>query len=388
MQPEGQPSARDDLWRRLLELGQLFLKLGLIAFGGPVAHIALVEDETVRVRRWLSRSHFLDLLAATNLVPGPNSTEMVIHVGYLRAGVPGAIVSGAAFIAPAAVIVLAISWGYVRYGALPEAEGLLYGIKPVVIAVILTAVYRLGRTAVSDRWTGALFLSSLAAALLGADEIAVMLIAGALGILIFSRPSLKRAPPTLLLLSALGLPTAAQPAATEGLLLRLGLFFLKVGALLFGSGYVLVAFIQRDVVENLGWLTQQELIDAIAIGQMTPGPVLTTATFIGYFVAGVPGALVATVAIFLPSFFIVIAMGPWIPRLRTSPTARNFLKGINAAVVAVMLAVTISLARAAVVDLPTGLIAAAAFVLLRMRVETLWLVLAGSAAGLIRWYLS
>ncbi len=368
----------------------LFFKLGAISFGGPAAHIALMEQEAVRKRGWLSREHFLDLLAATNLVPGPNATEMAIHIGFLRAGWPGLIAGGVAFIVPAFVISLALAIAYVRAGSLPQAAGLFYGINPAVLAIILAATYRLGRTALRDKRAIGIGVVALAAALLGVNEVLILLAAGLAGILLYTQPWRSRSLPALLLLgSPLALPILPAAAWLDDRLLRLGLFFLKVGALLFGSGMVLFAFIQRDVVAGFGWLAQQQLLDAIAVGQMTPGPVLSSATFIGYLVAGVPGAVVSTVAVFLPSFVIVALIGPWIPRLRKSPAAQAFLKGVNAAVVALILAVSIALLRAAIVDVWTALILAAALLaLLRFRVDTAWLVLGGAGIGLAHYLLA
>jgi chromate transporter len=368
--------------RRLLQVAGLFLKLGTISFGGPAAHIALMEQEVVHQRGWLSREHFLDLLAATNLVPGPNAVEMAIHLGFVRAGWPGLLAGGVAFILPAFFISLALSVVYVQYGALPQGAALFYGISPAVLAIVLAATYRLGRTAIRDKRSLALGVVCLGAALLGVNEVAVLVAAGVAGVLLY-------APPRGLGLAGLtlgGLPLAPAWLAAPLLddrLVQLGLFFLKVGALLFGSGMVLFAFVQGDVVTRYGWLTQQQLLDAIAVGQMTPGPVLSSVTFIGYLVADWPGAVVATVAVFLPSFVIIALIGPWIPRLRRSPTAQAFLRGVNAAVVALILAVSLMLFRAAIVDVWTVLVLLVGLIaLLRFRVNTLWLVLGGAACGL------
>ena len=369
--------------RRLGEVAALFLKLGAISFGGPAAHIALMEQEAVSRRGWLSREHFLDLLATTNLVPGPNAVEMASHIGFVRAGWPGLVAGGVSFTLPAALISLALAWVYVRFGALPEAAALFYGINPAVMAIILVATYRLGRTALRDRRTITLSLICLAAALLGANEVLVLLAAGVVGMLLHAPPRLPGWP---WLLVGWGLPAgliASPPPWLDDRLLRLGLFFLKVGALLFGSGMVLFAFIQRDVVARYGWLSQQQLSDAIAVGQMTPGPVLSSATFIGYLVAGLPGAIVSTLAIFTPSFLIVALVGPWIPRLRRAPAAQAFLRGVNAAVLALILAVAVALFRSAVVDVWTvAILLAGLAALLCFRADTLWLVVGGAACGL------
>lgn len=375
--------------RRWLAVAGLFFKLGAISFGGPAAHIALMEQEAVRKRGWLSREHFLDLLAATNLVPGPNATEMATHIGFLRAGWPGFIAGGVAFIVPAFVISLALAIVYVRAGSLPQVAGLFYGINPAVLAIILAATYRLGRAALKDKRTIGIAALSLAVALAGVNEVVILLAAGLAGILLYTQPWQSRSLPALLLLgSPLALPILPAVAWLNERLLKLGLFFLKVGSLLFGSGMVLFAFIQRDVVNGFGWLTQQQLLDAIAVGQMTPGPVLSTATFIGYLVAGLPGAIVSTVAVFLPSFVIVALMNPWIPRLRKSPVAQAFLRGVNAAVVALILGISLALFRSAVVDVWTVLILGAALLaLLRFKIDALWLVLGGAGIGLAHYLL-
>jgi chromate transporter len=372
---------------RLLEVAGLFLKLGTISFGGPAAHIALMEQETVHKRGWLGREHFLDLLAATNLVPGPNATEMAIHIGFVHAGWPGLIAGGVAFILPAFLITLTLSVIYVRLGSLPQGAALFYGINPAVMAVILAATYRLGRTALRDRRAMALSAACLVAALLGVNEAVVLLAAGLAGILLYAAPRWRRW--SWLALGWWPLTVKGLQAAWfDDRLLRLALFFLKVGALLFGSGMVLFAFIQRDVVTRFGWLTQQQLLDAIAVGQMTPGPVLSSATFIGYLVAGWQGALVSTLAVFAPSFLIVSLIGPWIPRLRRSATAQAFLRGVNAAVVALILSVALALFRSAVVDVWTAVVLLGSLVaLLRFRADTLWLVVGGAAVGFVHYLL-
>jgi chromate transporter len=363
-------------WR---EVAALFLKLGCISFGGPAAHIALMEQEAVHKRNWLTREHFLDLLAATNLVPGPNAVEMAGHIGFVHASWPGLFVGAGSFLLPAVLISMVLAWGYVRLGTLPQAMAVFYGINPAVLAIILAATYRLGRTALRDKVSVGLALLCLGATLLGIDEVWVLLGGGMVGLLL--------AAPWGLLLLPIGVwPMKILAPASPALdrLVQLGLFFLKVGALLFGSGMVLFAFIQRDVVDGYGWLTQQQLVDAIAVGQMTPGPVLSTATFIGYLVAGWPGALVATAGVFLPSFVIVALVGPWIPRLRHSPTARAFLRGVNAAAVALILSIAIALFPLTIVDGWTAaLFVANLLLLLRFRVDTLWLVLGGAAVGLL-----
>jgi len=376
-------------WKNLLSIAGLFLKLGTISFGGPATSIALIEQEGVRKRSWIDRDHFLDLLGATNLVPGPNAVEMAIHIGFVRAGWPGFIAAGIAFILPAFLISFAFSWIYVRFGTLPAGQAVFYGINPVVMAVILVATFRLGKTALKGKVQVILGVLAFIAALFGVSEVLIIFLAGAAGVLYYATPVwLKRNAPVMILPWApLFVSFSEHWAWFDDRLVQLGLFFLKVGALIFGSGMVLFAFIQRDVVNNYGWLTQQQLIDAIAVGQMTPGPVLSSATFIGYLVSGWAGAVIATIAVFLPSFLIVALIGPFIPRLRKSPTAQAFLKGVNAAVVALILFVSLALFRSAIVDgwtiaiLVIGLIA-----LLRFSVDSFWLVLGGAAIGLIHFF--
>jgi len=375
---------------RLLAVISLFLKLGAITFGGPAAGAALMEQEVVGKRKWLSHEQFLDLLAATNLVPGANVVEMAVHIGYIRAGWPGLVAGGVAFILPAFLISLALSVGYVRLGALPQGAALFYGINPAVMAIILVATYRLGRTALKDKRAVGLAVAALAAALLGLNEVVLLLAAGLAGILLYAPPR-RRPWPALALLN----PGLLAPlwfdwvSGFDERLVQLAWFFLKVGTLLFGSGMVLFAFIQRDVVAGYGWLTVQQLLDAIAVGQMTPGPVLSSATFIGYLVAGWSGAVVSTMAIFLPSFVIVALIGPWLPRLRRSPVARACLRGVNAAVVALILAVSLALFRSAIVAGWTALLLLVGVVaLLRFRLDTLWLVAGGAGAGLVHYLAS
>jgi chromate transporter len=379
---------------RLLELARLFLRLGFTAFGGPAAHIAIFRDETVSRRKWLSNQQFMDLLGATNLIPGPNSTEMTIHIGFLRAGWPGLLVAGWSFILPATGIVLAIAWGYVRYGALPEVGWLLYGVKPVVIAIILQALWALGRTAIKDYLTAAAMLLALLLYLLGINPILALVLGGLLVLVGKSVPGLiGKSANGLWLMPASWLAQFSRgvgqlpptPGAEPFQLSTLFFIFLKIGSVLYGSGYVLLAFLHTDLVANLGWLTDQQLLDAISIGQVTPGPVFTTATFIGYVLGGVPGALLATLGIFLPSFVFVALSNPLIPRLRRSQVTARLLDGINSASLGLMAAVAWQLARSAFIDLPAmlaGLVSAA--LLLRFKLNSTWLVLGGAAFGLLR----
>jgi len=377
------------------DLAWLFLKLGTTAFGGPAAHIAMMEDEVVRRRGWLTRPEFLDLLGATNLIPGPNSTELAIYVGHARAGWAGLLVAGTCFIAPAVVIVTTCAWAYLRLGRLPEAAGLLYGVKPVVIAVVVQALWRLGRTAVRGPRLALLALGAAGASGLGVDELAVLAGAALVAVLAHLVRASGRSSssgtgssavllaPALAPSSLAGLGAAAAGAAPAVGLWPLFAFFVKVGSVLFGSGYVLLAFLRGGLVDERGWLTEAQLLDAVAIGQVTPGPVFTTATFIGYLLAGVPGAAAATLGIFLPAFLFVAASGPLVPRLRRSRLAGAVLDGVNAASLALMAVVTVQLAQAAVVDWLTFFLAlAAAACLFGFRVNSSWLVLGGALAGL------
>ena len=387
LEPIPPPDSHPDA---LAEVARVALKLGVTAFGGPAAHIAMLREETVVRRQWLTDAYFLDLVGATNLIPGPNSTEMVIHVGYLRAGWRGLLVAGTLFILPAATIVLALGWAYVRFGATPAGESLLYGIKPVVIAVVAQALWGLGRTA----FTGPLLLGIGAAAaalyLSGFNELVILF--GSALLVLLVQTAQRLSPGRLGAVMATpfaGLPLTMlptlllQPAPVPVSLTTLFLTFLKIGAVLYGSGYVLLAFLRNDIVERLGWLTDQQLLDAVAIGQMTPGPVFTTATFVGYLVAGVPGAVLATIGIFLPAFVFVALLHPLVPRLRRSPWTAAMLDGVNVAAMGLMAAVTWLLGREAIVDPLTAFIAiAAALLLIRFRVNSAWLVLAGAIVGL------
>ena len=370
------------------ELATLFLKLGTIAFGGPAAHVAMMEDEIVRRRNWLTHEQFLDMLGATNLIPGPNSTEMAIHIGYQRAGVRGLIVAGCCFILPAAVIVGVIAWAYVRLGQRPASaavlKGILNGVKPVVIAIVAQALWRLGKVAIKTRLLAAIGIVAVIANAAGVNELIVLFAAAALVPLLRA----MRKPPGAMLLSAIPAPLALAPAtaatATSFGLLPMFLVFLKIGSVLFGSGYVLLAFLRADLVERFHWLTEQQLLDATAVGQVTPGPLFTTATFIGYLLGGARGAAVATLGIFLPAFVFVALSAPLIPRLRRSSVASNFLDGVNVASLALMAVVTWQLGRAAIHDMLTALLAIiSAVVLLLFQINATWLVIAGAAIGLI-----
>jgi chromate transporter len=368
----------------LLELARLFLKLGIVAFGGPPAHIAMMEDEVVSRRGWLTREQFLDFLGATNLIPGPNSTEMAIHVGRVRAGWTGLLVAGASFILPSAVMVTALAWAYVRFGSMPQVARLLYGVKPIVIALIVQAVFKLAKTAVKSTWIAVVGAFAALATTLGADQLAVLAGGGLLTGLAYWLRSDKRTSAKALFLSGSGFTgfAASSGVGASFNLTALFLVFLKIGAILFGGGYVLVALIRSNLVAGLGWISERQLLDAIAMGQVTPGPLSTTATFIGYLLGGLPGAVIATVAIFLPAFFFVAISGPLVPRLRESPFAGAVLDGVNVAALALIAVVSWQLFRAAVVDWTTLVLAGVSFFLLfRYRVNSVWLMLGGAAIG-------
>jgi chromate transporter len=369
----------------LREVVGLFLKLGVIGFGGPAAHIAMMRDEVVRRRRWVDDQRFLDLVGATNLIPGPNSTELAIHLGYDRARWRGLVAAGVCFILPAFLIVLVLAWAYVGYGETPAFDGLLYGIKPVVVAIIVMAILGLVRTAVKDALLAVVSVAVLVAYLLGGNEL-LLLALGALVVLAVRRGRdwavNRRHALTLPVLLATGQPLLTDP--TAGQLARLFLTMLKIGAVLYGSGYVLLAFLRGDFVERLGWLTDEQLLDAIAIGQVTPGPVFTTATFVGYVVAGFPGAVLATVAIFLPSFLFVALLTRIVDRIRSHSWSAALLDGVNAAALALMAGVTLQLGRNALVDpLTVGVCVVAGLLLWRTRLNSAWYVGAGAAIGLV-----
>jgi chromate transporter len=380
----------------LRELATFFLRLGTTAFGGPAGHIAVMEDELVRRRKWLSPEKFLDLLGASNLIPGPSSSELAIHIGYLRAGWAGLLVAGACFVLPAACMVGALAWAYVRFGNLPAASALLYGVKPVVIAVVLQALWRLARTAIKTKFFAVVGLVSMGLGLLGLQPILLLLIAGASVVLAdraihaMRRDRVVSLAPLAVLrpvARSAGLTTVAAGAAAVSAPFTLGsLFFvfLKLGAVVFGSGYVLLAFLRADLVVQRGWLTDSQLVDAVAVGQVTPGPVFTTATFVGYLLGGAWGAIVATLGIFIPAFLFVAASGPLLPRIRESRMAGPFLDGVIVASLALMAVVTWQLARASIVDAVTAILAVTSLVaLLRFRLNSAWLVLIGGFTGIL-----
>ena len=381
---ESQPTPQETT-TSLAELALLFLRLGATTFGGPAAHIAIMRDEVVQRRQWLTEQRFLDLLGATSLIPGPNSTEMAIHIGWGRRRWAGLVVAGVSFIVPAMLITLALAWAYVRYGQLPQASWLLWGIKPVILAIVGQAFWNLAPAAARTWPLRVLAVGAAVASALGVHEL-VILFGGGVLVAAAAATRGKAAPGK----NRLGqfvpvLPVAAGAMATSAVTVTLsGLFgvFFKIGSVLFGSGYVLMAFLRADLVEKLHWLTEAQLIDAVAAGQLTPGPVFTSATFVGYLLAGTGGALVATLGIFLPAFIFVALSGPLVPRLRASPLAGAFLDGVNVASLALMAVVALQLGRGVLVDPRAAILGAVSLaVLLRLRVNATWLVLGGAVAG-------
>jgi chromate transporter len=385
---------------RLIELARLFFRLGLLGFGGPNAHIAMMEAEVVNRREWLTRVQFIDLIGATNLIPGPNSTEMAIQIGYVYAGWLGLIIAGVSFILPAVFITMGLAWGYVKFGTMPQVAWLLYGIKPAVLGVIVDALWRLGQKAIK---TSQLLTIAIGVILLvwlgGVNEIIALLTGGVIGAiwLQFTPKDPKSDQLANSLIAGMITGIALKASATLiGLvktspvsLSQLGYSFLRIGGTLFGGGYVLLSLVQSEFVDGYGWLTQQQLLDAISIGQLTPGPILTTATFIGYVIAGIPGSIVATIAIFLPSFLFVAATNPLIPHLRKSKWLAAFLDAVNVSALALMAVVAVQLALTTFgtppqLDWLAVTIAIGSAILgIRFQVNSAWLVLGGAAIGQI-----
>ena len=366
---------------KLLEVAQVFFKMGCIAFGGPAAHIAMMEEEVVNKRKWMSRQHFLDLIGVTNLIPGPNSTEMTMHCGHERAGIPGLFVAGFSFIFPAVVITGFLAWLYVNYGSLPNVEPFVYGIKPAVLAIIAGAVLKLGKKALKGWELGFLGVLVIAASLLGFNEVTVLLIAGVLGTIYFtSKSKLMDSPKSIVPLVLLQISSTAVLKITS---VKVFWTFLKVGSVLYGSGYVLFAYLDAELV-TAGWMTQQELMDAIAVGQFTPGPVLSTATFIGYQLTGFWGAVAASLGIFLPSFLFVLLLNPLIPKMRKSKVLGYFLDSVNVAAVAVMAGVLIEMSRVVLINDWRAIVIAVISVGVTFGLKksnAMWTVLGGSLLG-------
>lgn len=367
---------------RLKEVAYLFLKLGTIGFGGPAAHIAMMHNEVVKRRKWMSEERFLDLLGATYLIPGPNSTEMAIHTGFVRAGWLGLITGGVSFILPAMLIVLALAWVYMRFGSTPHAGWIFYGIKPVIIAIILQALWDLGKKAVRDLFAVLVVVVVIILYFLGINEIALLICAGLAVMLINNAKRLtKHSLPIFSLLATPVVPFTAVKMFGQPLLF---LIFLKIGSVLYGSGYVLLTYLRADFVARSGWLTDKQLLDAIAVGQVTPGPVLTTATFIGFILGGVKGALLATLGIFLPSFIFVAVTNPLIPRIRKSAWSGSLLDGVNVASMGLIAGVTWQLGSASLVDLLTiSLALLSLWLLVRFKINSTWLIAGGAIVGLL-----
>lgn len=367
----------------LKEVAKLFFKLGCIAFGGPAAHVAMMEDEVVKQRKWMSQQHFLDLMGATNLIPGPNSTEMTMHCGHERAGAKGLFVAGACFIFPAVVITLVLAILYKEYGQLPAIEPFIFGIKPAVLAIILAAVIKLGKKALKSTELGILGLLVLGASLAGFNEVLALLIAGvAGGIYFFLRHQITSGGDSARMMIPVILLQAPSAAVTDLAASKVFLTFLKVGAILYGSGYVLFAYLDAELVMQ-GLMTREQLIDAIAVGQFTPGPVLSTSTFIGYQLAGIPGAIGATVGIFLPSFLFVWLLNPLVPRMRKSKILSYFLDSVNIAAVAVMVAVLFDMGKDTLFDWRAIVIALLAlfFTFGPKKLNSMWIVALGAVLG-------
>ncbi len=371
----------------LAELALVFLKLGTTAFGGPAAHIAMMEDEFVRKRQWITEAEFLDRLAAASLIPGPSSTEVAIFIGQSKRGWAGLLVGGCCFILPAAIMVTVIAAVYARYGSLPQVAGILYGIKPAVIAIILQALWSLSRTAIKTRILAVIGLIAVVLNAFGVAPLGVLAIAGiaAWGATWFkTRPAASAWIIPSFGRSGFLLGTAIAAATAPISLLRMFLSFLKIGAVVFGSGYVLLAFLRTEFIDHLHWLTEKQLLDAVAVGQFTPGPVFTTATFIGYLVGGIPGAAVSTVGIFLPGFVLVASCGPLLPRIRRSALASSVLDGAVAGSLALMAVVAWQLGRASVIDwLTLGILFVSTVLLIRFRINSAWLI---AGAGMIGWF--
>jgi chromate transporter len=376
--PSADPPHQPQYAEESAGVGQLlrfFLWLGVVAFGGPVAHIGLMEREVVERRRWVTREHFLDLIGVTNLLPGPNSTEMTMHVGYVQRGVPGVWAAGAGFIVPAALITLVISWAYVEFGTLPAVLDFLAGLYAVVVALVAAALVKLARQALDHPVTWAVAVTALAAVLLGGNELVVLAGGAIIGLAAFYRPGA----PTLFVLPLWLQGVTPDDPPTLG---RLGLLFLRFGATIFGSGYLLIAYLDSVLVDQLGWLDPDQLIASLAIGEITPGPLFTTSTAVGYLVLGVPGAAVATVAMFLPAFLIAMLVGRFMPALERAAWARPVLRGLVAAVVGVMAAVTFQLGQRVMTGWVPAVIGLLALIaILRTRISGLVLIPVGGIVG-------
>ncbi len=374
---------------RLAEIFRFFLRLGLTAFGGPAAHIALMEREAVTERGWLSREQFLDLVGACNLLPGPSSTQVAMALGFRCAGWTGLLIAGLCFIVPASLATLALAWAYVHYGSLPQGQGLLYGAKPVMVAIVAQAIWRLARTALRGWLMVLAGAMCFAAALAGAPPFAVLVVSGVIAASLEygTRWTARTMGGVAALPLGVGGGVGAGSAAVG--LAPLLMVFLKLGVVVFGSGYVLLAFLQRDLVDRLHWITQAQLLDAVTAGQITPGPLFATSTFLGFLLHGYAGAAVATAGIFAPSFVMAGVVGALAGRMRGSRLAGAFLNGVNAAAVALMASVALALGRGALVDVPTwGMAAVSLVALARFHVNATWLIVGGGVVGMLLYRLA
>ena len=368
---------------KLLEIALIFLKLGTIGFGGPLALIALMENEMVQKRQWVTREYFMDMLAATNLVPGPNAVEVALHLGQIRAGFAGLCTAGISFLFPPTLITLVFAIAYSNWGSLPKVQELFYGISPVVVSIIVNSGIRIGKSALKNIATIVIALICLISSLLGFDEVIIIFSAGILGVASYFINKNRVMPIMYLLFVSTN--THNLFSVINDKFVNLGLYFLKIGFILYGSGLVLFAYIHNDMVNTFHWLSEKQLLDAIGVGQFTPGPVSSSVTFIGYLVGGLQGALISTVAIFIPSFLIVLLMGKILPRLRKSPIVLSFLDGVNAGVVALIVSVSFSLLRSSVTGYFTlFILITSLFILLKYKIDPIWLILSGAFIGFIK----
>jgi len=372
---------------KLLEIATLFLKLGFIGFGGPISTIAMMEDETVHKRKWVRRDYFLEIMTATNIVPGPNATEMAAHLGYIHAGFPGLLIAGISFMLPATIISVILAIAYTQVGSLPEVNGGFSIINAIVVAILISALTRLSKSVYKTNFSLFLGAGSFIAVLFGCDQFIIMLISGLIS-LIFHSVNQEQLTPMIVGVLSFDNIYFRFESIIQSKLAQLGLFFLKVGSLLFGSTYILIAFIQQDLIKNFDWLTEQQVIDAIAVGQITPGPISATATFIGYVIAGFPGSIISTIGMFLPSFIIVLLTAKFLPKINHLSTIKNFLDGVSASAVALIAIAIINIMKSTINDLTSIIVASLAlFLSIKYKVDTLWLIIGGALIGFIKVYL-
>lgn len=353
---------------RQKEIAKVFLKLGTLAFGGPAAHIAMMDEEIIKKRKWITRDKFMDLIGATNLIPGPNSTELAIHLGFERGGPLGLLIGGTAFILPAMAIVLLFAYIYVEFGDIPQVGSILYGMKPVIMVVILQALYRLGKSVIKNKLYFIIGIFTIGIYILGLGEIPLLFLAGLIMMIIQNKDKIKKK-----FFSISPLP-----------LIIIFLTFLKIGSVLYGSGYVLLAFLEAEFVDKLGILTNQQLIDSIAVGQFTPGPVFTTVTFIGYLLRGFPGAILATIGVFIPSFLLVWILNPIVARLRKSSWMSGILDGVNIGALSLMAVVSLKLGLSSLSDpLTIGIFILSLFALIKLKMNSPLVIISGGVIGLL-----